>query len=189
MRTSLRVGALVEEGLAQPVEIGAGLLLDEGAPKLDETRRAARRRKPGQALAREHRDRVLERRLLARARLGEGAAVVAVVEHRGQVRGDALHAARADRLDARLLDRVEQRARRRALRRVAAVDRVAVTGEAQGKRVREAADDRRLAWIGLARRLGQARLDALRSGDERRLVGRVSDLELGMARERPRAGR
>ena len=161
MRTSLRVGALVEESLAQPIEIGAGLLLDEGAPELDQTRGAARRLESGHALARQHRDRVLERRFLARARLGERAAVVAVVEHGGDVRRHALHAARADGFDPRLLDRVEQRARRRALRREAPVDRVVVAGEAQRERIGEAADDRRLARIGLARRLGQPRLGAL----------------------------
>ena len=166
-----RVGALVEQGVAQPVEIGAGLLLDKRAPELDETRRAARRLESGQALARQHRDRVFERRLLARARVGEGAAVVTVVEHRGDVRGHALHAARTDGFDPRLLDRVEQGARRRALRRVTAMDRVAVASEPQGEQVGETPNDRGLARIGLARRLRQPRLGAFRPGDERGLVG------------------
>ena len=115
--------------------------------------------------------------------------MVAVVEHRGQVRGHALHAARADRLDPRLLDRVEQARAPRLLRRMPAVDRVVVAGEPQSQRIGEPANDRGLARIGLARRLGQPRLGAFRAGDERRLVGGIGDFELGMARQRARAGR
>ena len=151
-------------------------------------RRAARRLKAGQALAHHHRHRFLERRLVAVARVGVGAAMVAVVEHRGQIGGDALHAARADRLDPRLLDRVEQRARSRILRRVAAMDRVVVAGEPQRHRIGEAAQDRRLARIGLARRLGQARARPVRPADQRGLVGGEGDFEFGMARHRARAG-
>ena len=93
----------------EPVEFGAGLFLDEAAPELGQALGAGRRLEAGQALARQHRHRVLERRLVALARLGEGAAVIAVVEHGGEVGGDAFHPARADRLDPRLLDGVEQR--------------------------------------------------------------------------------
>ena len=150
-------GALVENGAAELVEFRARLGFDIRAPEFDQARRAARRLEAGQPFAHQHRDGVLQRRLVAIARFGEGAAMVAVVEHRGEIRGDALHPPRADRLDARLLDRVEQRARRRIVRRMVAVDRVVVAGQAQRHRIGEAAQDRRLARIGLARRLGQAR--------------------------------
>ena len=176
------VGALIEERVGQPVEVGAGLLLDEAAPEFGQAPRAGRRRKAGQPLARQHGDGVLERRLLARARLGEGAAMIAVVEHRGQVRGDALHPAGPDRLDPRLLDRVEQRPRRGVLRRVPAVDRVVVAGEPQREGIGEPAKDGGLARIGLARRLGQPGLRPLRPGHQRGLVGGKGDLELRMAR-------
>ena len=62
------------------------------------------------------RDRLLERRIGAVGDLVELAAMEAVVEHRGEILGDAVHAARADRLDARLLDRLEHRARLLAAR-------------------------------------------------------------------------
>ena len=101
----------------------------------------------------------------------------------------ALHPARADGFDPRLLDRVEQGARRRALRREAPVDRVAVAGKAERERIGKPADDRGFARIGLARRLGQPGLRPFRRGHERRLVGRIGDLELGMTRQRPRARR
>ena len=113
--------------------------------------------------------------------------MVAVVEHRRQVRGHPLHAPRADRLDARLLDRVEQRPRRRIVRRVATVDRVVVAGQAQRHRIGEAAQDRRFARIGLARRLGQARPRALGAADQGGLVGGEGDLQIGTARHRARA--
>ena len=114
--------------------------------------------------------------------------MIAVVEHRRQVGGDALHPPRADRLDPRLLGGVEQRARSRIVRRVAAVDGVAVTGEAQRHRIADAAQDRRLARVGLARRLGQPRARALRSADQGRLVGGEGDLEVRPARHRAGAG-
>ena len=68
-----RVGALVEDRVAEPVEVGPGLLLDEPAPEFGQPLRPGRRLQPGQALARQHRHRLLERRLVAGTRLGEGA--------------------------------------------------------------------------------------------------------------------
>ena len=65
----------------------------------------------GQPLAHHHRHRILDRRIGAVGDLVEFAAMVAVVEHGGEILRDAGHAARADRLDARLLDRLEHRAR------------------------------------------------------------------------------
>ena len=75
--------------------------------------------------------------------------MIAVVEHGGEVRRHALHAARADRLDAGLLDGVEQRARRRVLRRKPAVDRVAVAGEPKREQVGEAAQIAASRGLGL----------------------------------------
>ena len=128
------------------------------APEFDDPPRAGRRFEAGQPLAHHHRDGVLQRRLVAVARLGGGALVIAVVEHRGEVRRDALHPARADRLDAGLLHRIEQRARRRVLRRVAAVDRVVVAGEPQRHR------------IGQPRRTAASRAFGLRGGSGRRAL-------------------
>ena len=179
--------ALVENGVAELVEFRPRLGLDDRAPEFDQARRPPRRLEAGQPFAHQHRDGVLQRRLVAIARLGEGTAMVAVVEHRGEVRGDALHAPCADRLDARLLDRVEQRARHRIDRRKATVDRVVVAGQAQRHRIGEAAQNRRLARIGLARRLGQACSHALGAADQGGLVGGEGDLQLGMARHRARA--
>ena len=181
-------GALVEQDRVQRVERARRLGLDEGAPEIDDALRAGRRRQARQALAHQHRHGVLQRRLGAVLGLGEGALVVAVVEHGGQVRRHAFHAARADGLDARLLDGVEQRPRRLVRRRQPAMHGVIVAGEAQRHRIGEAAQDRRLARVGLARRLRQARLGAVRPGDQRGLVGREDDLQLGMPGHGARAG-
>src|ERR1700733_13348742 len=80
-----------------------------------------------------------------------------------------------------------RRARWRTRRREAPGGRIVVTSEAQGERIGEAADDRRLARIGLARRLGKARFGAFRRGDQRRFVGREGDFEIGLTRQRPGA--
>ena len=171
------------------VERGTGLVLDRLAPEVDDAARARRRREAGQPLAHHHGDGVLQRRFVAVARFGGGVFVVAVVEHGGEVGRHPLHAPRADRLDAGLLDGVEQGARRRALRRVAAVDRLAVAGQPQRHGVRHAAQDRRLARVGLARRLRQARLGPVGAAREAGLVGAEHHFQFGMARHRARAGR
>ena len=180
-------GALVEHRAIEPVEFGAGLAFDIGAPEVDDSMRAARRLQSRQPLAHEHCHRVFERRLVAVSGLGEGALVIPVVEHRGEIRGDAFHPPRPDRLDPRLLDRVEQRARRLVLRGMAAMDRVVVAGEPQRHGIGEPAQDRGLARIGLARRLRQARLGAVRADDQRRLVGGEQNFQLGAPGHRARA--
>ena len=65
---------------------------------------------------------------------------------------DAVHAARADRLAARLLDGVEDRARLPAFRREAAVHLAVVAGEAERHRIAETARDG--GFRGVSRRGG-----------------------------------
>ena len=105
--------------------------------------RCRRRLEAGQALAHHQRDRILDRRVGA---VGDllvfAAAMVAVLQHRREVRGDAGHAARADRLDARLLDCIVDGARRLAVRREAAMDGGVVAGEPKRHGIGVAAQDR-----------------------------------------------
>ena len=86
--------------------------------------------------------RVLDRRIGAVGDFVELAAMEAVVEHGGEILRHARHAARADRLDARLLDRIEHRARLLAAGHQPAMDRRVVAGELQRDRVGVAAHDR-----------------------------------------------
>ena len=175
--------ALVLDHVLEPVEVAPGAALDEAAPQLDEAARRRRRRLAGQALAHQHRQRLLDRRIGAIGDLVEFAAMELVVEHGGEILGDALHAARPDRLDAGLLDRLEHRARLLAARQQAAVNGVVVAGHAQRDRVGMAAHDRGIGRRELARRLRQPRLAARHAGP----FGRERDLKLGLARDRAQA--
>ena len=163
----------------EPVEIAPGAVLDQRTPEIDQLLGRRRRRHAGQALAHQKRQRVLDRRVGALGDLVEFAAVEFLVEHGGQILGDAVHAPRADRLDARLLDRLEHRARLLAGRLQAAMHRRIVAGKAQRDRIGMAAHDRGLAAAELARRLRQADLAAHQAGT----LGGEGDLQLRLARD------
>ena len=109
----------------------------------------------------------------------------AVVEHRREIVRHPLHAPCADRLDARLLDRLEHGAGLLAAGLQAAVDRRVVTGESQRDRVGMAAHDRGLGGIELARGLRQPRLAA----DDAGALGREADFQIGLLRDRAHAAR
>ena len=90
-RTERGEGALVLEALrARRVEVAAGRSSMTVAPQVDDLARRLRRLAAGQALAHHERDGVLERRVGA---VGDllvvAAAVIAVLEHRREVAGDA----------------------------------------------------------------------------------------------------
>ena len=165
-------GEQVADGVGE-----AALILD----RLGEAREIARRRAPrssrararrscgsrrrgiaGQPFAHHQRDRVLERRVGAVGDLLIVAAVVAVLEHGGEIaRRRRVMRRRAERLDARLLDGVEDGAGVLALGRVARGGRCGiVAGEAERDRIADAAGDGDVALGQLARRLGQPRLVA-----------------------------
>jgi hypothetical protein len=103
--------------------------------------------------------------------------VVAVLEHGGEIAGHPVHAQRADRLDAGLLDRIEDGAGVAPLGGVGAVDAGVMAGEAECDRVADAAGDGDVAPGHAPGRIGQARLVA----GEHRPVGGEGDLEVGRA--------
>ena len=174
---------LVLDQLLEPVEILAGAVLDQRTPELDQALRRRRRRHAGEPLAHQHGERLLDRRVGAVGDLVELAAMEAVVDHGGEVLGDAGHAARADRLDAGLLDRLEHRARGLAARHELPMHARIVTGELERDRVGVPAHDRGLAGGELARRLRQPDLAADHAG----ALGREGDFEVGLARDRAQA--
>ncbi len=180
-----RIGepALVLDHLLQPIEVAPGAILDPWTPQIDQLAGGRRRGLTGEALAHDQGERVLDRRIGPVGDLVELAAVETVVEHRGEVLRHPLHAPRADRLDPRLLDRLEHGARLLPARLQAAVNRRIVAGEPKRDRIGVAAHDRRLLRIELARRLRQARLAPC----EARPLRRKRDLELVPARDRPQA--
>ena len=175
--------ALIVEHALEPVEILAGALLDQRAPQIDELLRRGRRHFAGQPLAHHHGQRILDRRIGAVGDLVELAAVEAVVEHGGEISCDAAHAARADRLDAGLLDRLEHGARLLAAGRELAMHGRIVTGEPQRHRIGVAAHDRGLALGEPARRLRQPRLAA----GQARPLGGERHFEIALAGDRAQA--
>ena len=98
--------------------------------------------------------------------------------------GHAAHAARADRLDAGLLDRVEHRARLLAAGHQLAMHGRVMAGEPQRDRVGVAAHDGGFPLVEPARRLRQPRFAAGQPGP----LGREGDLDVGLA-ARSRAGK
>ena len=156
--------ALVLDHALELVEIAPGAVLDERTPQIDQLLRGRRRRQAGQPLAHHQRHRLLDRRIGAVGDLVEFAAMEAVIEHRGEILGDAVHAARADRLDARLLDRLEHRARLLAGRLQAAMHRRVVAGNSQRDRIGMAAHDRGFALLSLRGGSGSRTLPPIRPG-------------------------
>ena len=140
---------------------------------------------PGEPLAHHHGDRFLDRRVGAVADLVELAAVEAVVEHGREVLGDAAHASGTDRLDARLLHRLEHRPRLLAAGNELAVHGRIMTGELERDCIGVAAHDGGVPPAELARRLRQARLAA----DDAGPLGRERDFELGLLGDRAQASR
>jgi len=98
--------------------------------------------------------------------------------------GNARHAARADRLDAGLLDRLEHAARLRIAGHQLAMQLGVVTGDLERDGVGMAAHDRGVTLGHLARGLGQPRL----AGRKPRALGCEAHVELGRLGDRLEAG-
>ena len=133
-----RVGelALVLDHAFEAIEPRARLVLDERPPQIDQLLRRLRRGMPGQPLAHHHGQRIGQWRIGTVGDLVEFAAMEMVVEHRGEIFRDARHAPRADRLDPRLLDRIEHAARLHVAGHLLAMHGGIMAGEAQRDRVR-----------------------------------------------------
>ena len=177
--------ALILHQPVEPVEAAAGALLDERPPQVDQLARGRRRRLAGQPLAHHQRDGILDRRVGAVGHLVELAAMKLVVEHGGEIALHAEHALGADRLDARLLDRLEHRAGLLAAGHEPPVHRRIVAGELERRGIGMAAHDRGVLPGQLARRLRQPRLAA----DQARPLGGERNLKLGLPRDGAQAAR
>ena len=123
--------ALVFHCIAQTIKGGTGLLLDPGTPEFDEPPGGRRWRQAGEAFARDQGDGILERCL---GPFGDALVIrstIAVIQHGGDVGGDAFHAAGADAFDAGLLDRFKDGAGRLAFRQIAAMDPLVMAGKTE----------------------------------------------------------
>ena len=137
----------------------------------------------GQPLAHHQRHGLLDRRIGLVAHVGEVGLGELVLEHGAEIVGDAPHGARADRLDARLLDGVEDGARLLALRRQPGVDADVVAGAPQRHGIAQPAGDRDVVARRLLRQLRQPRAVA----GQRRLVLGEGDFQLVVAGDRAHA--
>ena len=124
---------------AERVEIGAGFLLDPVAtPASSPARGGLGRRLAGQPLAHHQPDRRAERHFVAAARADQRIGAQPHLGELGEIGAHPGHAARAERLDPRLLGRVEHRARDLVAGRVALVEPRIVVPQPQRGRVGEA---------------------------------------------------
>jgi hypothetical protein len=169
--------ALIVDHAFEAIEIAAGALLDQRAPQIDELAGGRWRHLAGQPLAHDHRQRIFDRRIGTVGDLVEFAAVKLVVEHGGEIFGDAAHTARTDRLDSGLFDGFEHGARLLAARRQFAMHARIVAGEPQCDGIGVTAHDRRLALIEPARRFRKPHLASGQAGT----LGRETDLKLVLA--------
>lgn len=149
------VGILILEEPLQLVEILADARFEPGPPLLHNRLGGTRRRGAGELLAREKADRLGEGDVRALADALVALAAIALVEHRLEVLRHARHAPRAEALDARLLDRLEDRARRLAGRKPPGMHAVVVVLETERHRIGDAAELRGLGRREVAPRLRQ----------------------------------
>src|SRR5581483_5125874 len=133
---NLAEGALVIDPLRQQVQFAIAPLFDEFAPDPYKLFRAGGRLDAGETMTHEKRKRLLDRSLGTVPNLVEIRILVAVLDHRRKIRGDAAHPAGADRFHARLLDRFEDSARGVALWQHAFVKRRVMASELERRRVR-----------------------------------------------------
>ena len=168
----------------EPVEPRADFVFQHRPPQVDHLAGRRRWRKPGQALAHQHRQRIGQRCVGAIGDFIELAAMEMVVEHRGEIFGDARHPPRAERFNPGLLDSFEYAAGLRISRHQLAVHFGIVAGEFQRDRVGVTAHDRGIAPGHFARRLRQPRL----AWRQPRPLGRERHLKLRLSRDRAQAG-
>ena len=178
---------LVSHRGAEPVEVAPDALLDPGAPQLHAALAALGRALPGQPLAHEERQRLFQRHVGTLRGFGQTRADQPIIEHGGEVGGDARHALGADRLHPCLLDGIETRTTRGRLRGQSAMHLGIVAGETQRHGIGVAAHDRGILRIEPSRRLGQPCFRAFRGADQAGALWRVGHLELGVARHRTHA--
>ena len=173
-----RKGSLILDLQRKPVKLGTRALLDPRPPEIDNPLRVVRRPEPGETLAHDHRERVFERRLRADRDISIVGAMKPVVEHRVEIARDALHPARPYRLDARLFDGIEHRARGWRLRGQPPMHIHVVAGEPQCHRIGVPAQNSGFPRIELARGFRQPRFGVGAGPNQARPLGRESDLGL-----------
>ncbi len=162
------IGVLIVDEAVQLGKIAADTAFEERPPGLDHLARGRRRRRAGERLARQEPDRFGERHVVALDHVLVALAAIALLEHGGEVGGNAGHAAGAQGLDARLLDAFEDRARGLARWGAARMEGGVVVAQPERQRIGRTAHRRRLALAEIAARQRQAHARARRTRRARR---------------------
>ena len=149
------IGILVEDDAIELAEILGDLVLQPWPPQVDDALRRRRRRLVGQRLAGQQPHRFGHRPFGALGDAFETLAAILLVEQRRKIGGDPGHAARAERLDPRLLQRFEDRPRQRPAGQALRMHRIVMVAQPQRHAVRGAAQLRDLLGRQVARRVRQ----------------------------------
>ncbi len=126
----------------------AAALLQERPPHIRQRLRSRRRRLPCQLLANDQRQRLVERRVLARRHIRVSAMSKVILALGRKIIRHPIHAVGADRLHPRPLNRFEHRARLTRLWRELAMQLFVMASERQRQAVRPATHDGDLALDG-----------------------------------------
>jgi hypothetical protein len=157
-------GALVVEDVAQLADVVAHLGGEVVAPGIDHRLRGRGHGLAGHGLAHQQAHHLGEIVLLPRVDAGIALLPAMFLERGGEVLGDAGHALRADRLDPRGLDRIEDLAGERSPRALLAVGLDVVVLQLERDRIGLAAGAGDFVGRHVARGRGQPRLAAQEAG-------------------------
>src|SRR5262249_119500 len=151
----------------ETVEVATRAPFDPASPQLGQAPRSRWRRLTCKALADQHGERLLDRRVGTVGDLVEFAAMKLIVQHGGKIPADPLHPPRPDPPGPGLLDRLENRSPLLTSRKQAAMNCVIVTGHAQRDRIRVPANDRGVGSCEFARWFRKPRLAGRHPGSLR----------------------
>ncbi len=150
-------GRLVFDPRRKQVEVGAGLVLDPVAPKIDHAARRLRRLFPGQSFTHHQRERVLQGRFGAIADIGGARLEIAIFQHHLQIGGHAGHPVGADGVAARLFHRLEDFPPQLALRHELAMHSCVMAGDLQRHGIAQSPGDGDVGGRQPSRRFRHAR--------------------------------
>ena len=169
----------------EPIEIAPSPVLDQRTPELDDLSSGGWRGLAGQPLAYHQSNRFLDGRVRPVGDLVKLSAMQPIIEHGREIARNPRHAPRPDRLDSRLLDGIEHRARLLSARHELAMDRWIMARELERDGIGVAAHNGGVGTAELARWLRQTRL----SGRDTWSLGREGHFQIRLSCDRSKASR
>ena len=179
-------GGLVVHGAREVPRPRAALRLEPGPPEIGHVAGGRRQRPAGERLAHQEGQRLGDRDFLGCGALAVALAATVLLEGRIEIGRDAREPPRADGFHPRLLDRVEDRARRPAARPRPGVGGFVVMAQPQRQGVGRAAHQLHVQRVELAR--GERQLDMAARDPGLLRVERDLERALRLAGDRPQGG-